>query len=44
MSDEIKNAGTKGYIFAGVISFIILFVLLLIYIYQYNFKFLPVVG
>lgn len=41
MSDEIKNAGTKGYVLLGIFVFLFLFVLLVVYIYQRNFLFLP---
>ena len=41
MADEIKNAGTKAWIFSGIIIAVILIIMLIIYIYNYNFKFLP---
>ncbi len=41
MSDEIKNAGTKGYVILGVFIFLLLFVILVVSIYQRNFAFLP---
>ena len=36
MSDEIRNAGLKGWIFAGFFIFLLLFVALVVYIYKYN--------
>ena len=40
MSDHIENAGKKGYcVMYGIIG-VLLFVILLIYLYQYNGKFL----
>jgi hypothetical protein len=41
MSEEIKNEGTKGYVILGIFLFLLLFVLLVVYIYQRNFLFLP---
>lgn len=40
MSDEIKNVGSKGYLFLFMFVAFILFVVLVVGIYQYNFKFL----
>ena len=37
MSDDIRNAGLKGWIFAGFFIFLILFVLLCVYIYNANY-------
>lgn len=40
MADEIKNAGSKGYcLLYGFIAFF-LFIILVVGVYQYNFKFL----
>ncbi len=40
MADEIKNAGSKGYcLLYGFIAFF-LFIILVVSVYQYNFKFL----
>ena len=36
MSDDIRNAGLKGWIFAGFFIFLLLFVALVVYIYKYN--------
>ena len=41
MSDGVKNAGTKGYVFGGILVFLLLFIFLLIYIYKYNGLYLP---
>lgn len=41
MSDEIKNLGTKGYFFLYTFIAFILFLVLVIGIYKYNFKYLP---
>ncbi len=41
MSEEIKNEGTKGYVILGVFLFLLLFVILVVYIYQRNFQYLP---
>lgn len=41
MSDEIKNLGTKGYFILYAFVAFILFLVLVISIYKYNFKFLP---
>lgn len=38
MSDHIENAGKKGYCFMWAIITILLFTILLIAVYQYNFK------
>ncbi len=40
MSD-INNAGGKGYFLMGLLIAFFLFVLLLIYLYQQNFTYLP---
>lgn len=36
MSDDIRKAGMKGWIFAGFFIFLILFLSLCVYIYRYN--------
>jgi len=36
MSDDIRKAGMKGWIFAGFFISLILFVSLCVYIYRYN--------
>ena len=36
MSDDIRNAGLKGWIFAGFFIGLIAFVALCVYIYNYN--------
>jgi len=41
MSEEIKNAGSKGYCLMWAIIGFILFVALVVYLYNYNFKFIP---
>lgn len=41
MSDGIKNAGQKGYFILYGFIFLLLFVILVVSIYNYNFKFLP---
>ena len=41
MSDEIKNAGSKGYFILTMFIAFLLFVVLVVSIYKYNFKFLP---
>ncbi len=41
MSEEIKNAGSKGYCLMFAIIAFLLFVILVVAIYQYNFKFIP---
>ena len=38
MSDDIRNAGLKGWIFAGFFILLIAFVALCVYIYNYNFN------
>ncbi len=38
MSDEVRNAGTKGWIFAGFFIFLIAFIMLCVYIYNANFN------
>ncbi len=40
MADEIKNAGIKGYCLLGIIVFLLLFTILVVGIYQYNFLYL----
>lgn len=40
MSEEIKNAGSKGYCLMYFFIGFFLFLVLVIAIYQYNFKFL----
>jgi len=40
MADEIRNVGSKGYcLLIGFVA-LLLFVILVIAVYQYNFKFL----
>jgi len=41
MGDEIRNSGKKGYLILGAFIAFLLFITLVISIYQYNFKFLP---
>jgi CHASE3 domain sensor protein len=41
MSDEVKNAGRKGYCLMFILVGLLLFVILVVSIYQYNGKFLP---
>jgi len=41
MSDHIENAGKKGRFVMWLIIYTLLFIMLLIYLYRYNFKFLP---
>jgi len=41
MSEEIKNEGAKGYVILGIFLFLLLFVILVVYIYQRNFQYLP---
>ncbi|MEM8585594.1 MAG: hypothetical protein AAGF87_15050 [Bacteroidota bacterium] len=43
MSDEIKNAGTKGYVLFFGIVFFLLFIILVVSIYKANMNFVPVV-
>lgn len=43
MSDEVKNAGTKGYVVLFIIVFLLLFVILVVSIYRANMSFVPVV-
>lgn len=38
---EIKNAGGKGYCLMVFLVSLFLFVALVVYLYYYNFKFLP---
>jgi len=40
MSDEIKNVGRKGYVILYLFLTFILFVIMVVSIYKYNFKFL----
>ncbi len=40
MADEIKNAGSKGYCLLAIVVFLVLFTVLVIGIYQYNFLYL----
>jgi hypothetical protein len=40
MSDEVKNAGSKGYCLMYFFIALLLFVILVVSIYQYNFKFI----
>ena len=42
MSDGVKNAGTKGYKLLFWFVVFALFIALLLYVYHYNTKFLPV--
>lgn len=37
---EVENAGSKGYCLLYFFIFMLLFVILVVGIYQYNFKFL----
>ena len=37
MSDDIRNAGLKGWIFVGFFVFLLLFVMLCVYIYNANY-------
>lgn len=41
MSEEVKNSGKKGRAFMWFLVYVITFVILLIWIYQYNMKYLP---
>jgi hypothetical protein len=41
MSDEIKNVGGKGYTLLFLFVAFILFIVLVVSIYNYNFRFLP---
>ncbi len=38
---EIKQAGFKGYILMGSVVALFLFIVLMIYIYKYNQRFVP---
>jgi hypothetical protein len=38
MSDEIKNAGSKGYCLLFFFVGLLMFIILVVSIYQYNFK------
>ncbi|MEQ8702608.1 MAG: hypothetical protein RIC19_01750 [Phaeodactylibacter sp.] len=40
MGDEIRNSGKKGYLILGAFIFFLLFVILVVSIYQYNFKYI----
>lgn len=44
MSNEIKNAGTKGYILLFGFLALLLFVILVVTIYQANFDYIPEVS
>ena len=41
MSDEIKHAGSKGYVLMGGFVALLLFVILVIYLYKANQNFVP---
>lgn len=41
MADHIENEGKKGRFMMWLIIYTLLFIMLLIYLYRYNFKFLP---
>ncbi len=41
MSDEIKNAGTKGYILFYSLLALVLFIILVVSIYNANFNGIP---
>lgn len=41
MSDGVKDAGTKGYKLLFWFLFFALFIALILYVYNYNSKFLP---
>lgn len=41
MSDEIKSAGTKGYVVLGTVLALLLFVILVVFVYKYNQNFVP---
>lgn len=41
MADHIENAGKKGRFVMWLIIYFLLFIMLLVYLYRYNFKFLP---
>lgn len=41
MSDEIKNAGRKGRILMWVLIYAFTFIMLLIWVYLYNQRYLP---
>ena len=38
MSDDVRNAGMKGWLFAGFFIFLILFISLCVYIYNANYN------
>ena len=38
MADDVRNAGIKGWIFAGFFIGLILFISLCVYIYNSNFR------
>lgn len=40
MGDEIKNSGRKGYLLLFAFVAFLLFIILVIYIYQYNFRYI----
>lgn len=40
MADEIRNVGKKGYLFLFAFVAFLLFIILVVSIYQYNFKFI----
>lgn len=44
MSDEIQNAGTKGYILLFAFLGFLLFVILVVSIYYANFNYIPEVS
>ena len=41
MSDEIKHAGSKGYLLMGGFIALLLFVILVVYLYKANQNFVP---
>ncbi|MEM1326619.1 MAG: hypothetical protein AAGI23_11725 [Bacteroidota bacterium] len=41
MSDEIKNSGKKGRAFMWALVYIATFIIFLIWLYNYNFRYLP---
>ncbi|WP_116107468.1 hypothetical protein [Lewinella sp. IMCC34191] len=41
MSDEIKDAGIKGYVVMGGVIALLLFVILVVYLYKANQAFVP---
>ncbi|WP_020571485.1 hypothetical protein [Neolewinella persica] len=38
---EIKSAGIKGYAVLGTVIALLLFTILVVYLYRYNFNFVP---